>query len=70
MSEDRYHISMLFTSHVHGYAKGTWGKKPFTLTGGAGAPLGGKPDNTKWFYNYVKVNVSSKGVSYEVVKYR
>ena len=64
---DRYDVTMLFTSHIHGYFKGTWGKTPYFITGGAGAELVGN-DPAIYFYHYIKVNVSETGVTYDVVK--
>jgi len=64
---DRYDVNMLFASHIHGYFKGTWGKTPYIITGGAGAELVGT-DSADYFYHYIKVNVSDSGVTYDVVK--
>ena len=73
---DQYDVTMLFTSHIHGYFKGVWGKTPFIITGGAGSPLSGpsSQDNVSnttqsYFYNYILVNVTDSGVNYEVVRY-
>jgi Icc-related predicted phosphoesterase len=64
---DKYKISMIFTAHQHGYFTGKWGNSPYTVTGGAGAELGGE-DKTHFFHHYVKVDVSRSGVKYRVVK--
>lgn len=65
---DDYAVTMLFTSHIHGYFKGAWGKTPYIVSGGAGAPLAGfSPEH--FFYHYIKITVSPSGVRYEVVKY-
>ena len=70
---DQYNVTMVFTSHIHGYFKGVWGKTPFITTGGAGSPLSKPPNGVNstenYFYNYVLVNVTDSGVNYEVVKY-
>lgn len=71
---DKYNVTMLFTSHIHGYFRGVWGKTPFITTGGAGSPLSkplnnGSNSNENYFYNYVLVNVTDGGVSYKVVGY-
>lgn len=59
---DKYNVTMLFTSHVHAYYNGTWGKTPYIITGGAGAPLiNAGPDHS--FYNYILINVSNNGSS-------
>jgi len=64
---DKYHVSMLFCSHIHGYYKGYWQNTPFIITGGAGAKLAGT-DPSHYFYHYIKVNISEQGVQYEVVR--
>ncbi|HCZ07114.1 MAG: hypothetical protein PWP37_86 [Thermotogota bacterium] len=65
---DRYNVSMVFASHIHGFFKGVWGNTPFIITGGAGAELVGT-DPKHYFYHYVKVTVDPKqGISYDVVK--
>ena len=64
---DKYNITMLFASHIHGYYKGIWGKTPYIITGGAGAELTGS-DPEHYFYHYVKVNVSDNGLKYKVIK--
>jgi 3',5'-cyclic AMP phosphodiesterase CpdA len=62
---DQYNITMLFASHIHAYYRGKWGKTPYIITGGAGAPLSGKNPGHS-FYHYIKVSVSDKGIVYEV----
>ncbi|NOY87333.1 MAG: metallophosphoesterase [Deltaproteobacteria bacterium] len=64
---DKYHVSMLFCSHIHGYYKGYWKNTPFTITGGAGGELAGT-DPSHYFYHYMKVNISQEGIKYEVKK--
>ncbi|HMK54727.1 MAG TPA: metallophosphoesterase [Methanobacteriaceae archaeon] len=64
---DDNNVTMIFTSHIHGFYQGTWGKTPFLLTGGAGAPLE-YPDPNHNFYHYLKVSVSPENVDYQVVK--
>ncbi len=71
---DEYNVTMLFTSHIHGYFRGVWGKTPFIITGGAGSPLSkpvvnGSNSTQNYFYHYVLVNVTDQGVNYEIVKY-
>ncbi len=66
---DRYPITMLFASHIHGYFRGVWGKTPYTITGGAGAELFGT-DPTHYFYHYIRVNVKGKRVAYDIVKFK
>jgi hypothetical protein len=65
---DQYHVTLLLTSHIHGFFSGTWGSTPYIVTGGAGAPLVGS-DSQHFFYNYVRIHVSNQGESYEVVKF-
>ena len=64
---DEYNITMVFASHIHGYWNGTWGKTSYIITGGAGAELLGI-DPEHYFYHYIIVNVTNKGVTYEVKK--
>ena len=64
---DRHDITMLFVSHIHGYFRGTWGKTPYIITGGAGAALAGS-DPEHYFYHYIKVDVDAEDVNYEVVR--
>jgi hypothetical protein len=64
---DKNNTTMLFVSHIHGYYRGVWGKTPYTITGGAGAPLYGS-DLKHFFYHYIKVNVFEDEVEYKVVK--
>ncbi len=70
---DRYNITMLFTSHIHGYFQGTWGKTPFLTTGGAGSPLSKPPAGVNgtenYFYHYILISVTDEGVNYDVVEY-
>ena len=63
---DRYHVTMLFASHIHFYYRGKWHQTPFIITGGAGAPL--KHYRGHGFYHYVKVIVTGEDVTYKVVK--
>jgi hypothetical protein len=60
---DKYHVTMLFCSHIHNYFHGKWHKTPFIITGGAGAPL-----KKNGFYHYIKVQVNGKDVKYKVMK--
>ncbi len=65
---DAYNVTLVLCGHIHGYFHGTWGKTPYIITGGAGGEIIGGIDKEHYFYHYVVVNVSSKGVSYSVVK--
>ncbi len=64
---DQYKIDMIFTAHQHGYFTGHWGKTPYTVTGGAGAELGGE-DKKHFFHHYVLVNVKGSNTSYQAVQ--
>ncbi len=64
---DRYDVTMLFTSHIHQYDRGTWGKTPYIITGGAGGELAGTdPDHN--FFHFIRVDVSPGGAAFEVVR--
>jgi len=59
-------VTMIFASHMHNYYQGTWGKTPFIISGGAGAP----PEiNHAPNHHYMVVDVTDKGVDYKVVYY-
>ena len=60
---DKFHVTILFCSHIHSFYKGFWHNTPYIISGGAGAPLveGG-------FFHYIKVTVDDEKVKYEVVK--
>ncbi|KFZ21898.1 Metallophosphoesterase [Thermotoga neapolitana LA10] len=63
----KYDITMVFAGHIHGYFRGEWNGVPYIITGGAGAELfGTNPEH--YFYHFIKVHVSPKGVNYEVIK--
>ncbi len=64
---DKYNVTMLFGSHLHGYYRGIWGKTPYIITGGAGAPLKGL-DSQNEFYHFILVNVSDNNVNYQLIK--
>lgn len=64
---DESNVTMLFVSHIHGFYKGTWGRTPYIITGGAGTKLDGN-DPGHYFHHYVKVSVSDQGVKYRVVR--
>ncbi len=40
---DANNVTMIFASHIHNYYTGTWGKTPYIISGGAGAP----PENNQ-----------------------
>ncbi len=52
----KYRITRVFAAHVHGYFTGNWSGLPYTITGGAGAPLYGA-DLDHFFYHYLTVAV-------------
>lgn len=62
----KYHVSHIYTGHVHGYWKGMWGTIPYTVTAGAGARLYSN-DPTHGFHHYLKVRVKEGRIHEEVV---
>ncbi len=63
---DANNVTMIFTSHIHNYYTGIWGKTPFIVSGGAGAP---PENNHPPNHHYIVVNVSDGTVTYTPVKY-
>ena len=63
---DSNNVTMIFASHVHNYYNGTWGKTPFIISGGAGAP---PEENHPPFHHYIFVNVTDNSFNYFVVPY-
>ncbi len=61
----QYCVTHIFAGHIHGYFTGNWEGVPFTLTGGAGAPLSGA-DPEHYFYHYVKVTLRGDRVEIQV----
>ena len=61
---EKYHVTMIFASHIHAYFKGRWGKTPYIITGGAGAPH----TRDDGFYHYIVVSVGENGVEYMLNK--
>lgn len=59
-------ITHIFCSHIHGYYRGNWEGIPYTISGGAGAPLIGT-DPAHYFYHYLKVRVRGGAVTVETV---
>ncbi len=63
----KYKVSHIFAAHIHGYYAGNWDGLPYTITGGAGAPLyGNNPQHV--FYHYLKVSINGGKVQVEVRK--
>ena len=62
----RYRVTHIFCSHIHGYYSGDWEGIPYTISGGAGAPLVGT-DPQHYFFNYLRVHVKGASVTIEVV---
>ena len=52
----QYHVTHIFAGHIHSYFSGDWDGVPYTITGGAGAPLYGTDPN-HFFYHYLKVTL-------------
>jgi hypothetical protein len=65
---DRYNVTMLFTSHIHGFYRGMWGKTPYIITGGAGAELYGN-DPEHYFYHYIKATIAPSGVTFDIERF-
>jgi serine/threonine-protein phosphatase CPPED1 len=61
----KYQVSHVFAAHLHGYYAGAWDGLPYTITGGAGAPLYGK-DTRHDFYHYAKVTIAGGKVKVQV----
>jgi 3',5'-cyclic AMP phosphodiesterase CpdA len=61
----RYRVSHIFAGHIHSYFSGTWDGAPYTITGGAGAPLYGT-DPEHFFHHYLKVTLKAGEVHVEV----
>jgi len=64
---DKYNVTMLFVSHIHGYFKWIWGKTHYIITWGWGAELAGS-DPKHYFYHYIKVSINNNSIKYDVVK--
>jgi hypothetical protein len=61
----RYRVTHVFASHMHGYWAGERQGIPYTVTGGAGAVLrGGDPEHH--FFHYLKVSVGNGRVDAQV----
>jgi hypothetical protein len=61
----QYRVTHIFTGHIHGYFNGNWDGVPYTITGGAGAPLAGT-DPGHSFYHYLKVTLRGDQVEVQV----
>ncbi len=64
---DEYGVTAAFASHARGVYQGTWGRTPYVVTGGAGAPIE-SPDDACRYHNFVKVSVFQDQVDFEVVR--
>jgi hypothetical protein len=61
----QYRVTHIFAGHIHSYFTGNWDGVPYTITGGAGAPLYGT-DPEHFFYHYLKVTLQAGKVHVEV----
>ncbi len=61
----KYRVSHIFAAHIHSYYNGIWDGMPYTITGGAGAPLYGD-DPRHDFYHYLKVAMDGKQIQIQV----
>jgi 3',5'-cyclic AMP phosphodiesterase CpdA len=58
----RYQVTHVFAGHIHSYFTGNWDGVPYTVTGGAGAPLYGT-DPQHDFYHYLKVTLTADKIA-------
>lgn len=63
---DANNVTMIFASHIHNYYTGVWGKTPFIISGGAGAPA---EENHPANHHYIVVNITNNVINYTVVHY-
>jgi 3',5'-cyclic AMP phosphodiesterase CpdA len=61
----KYRVTHIFAAHIHGYFAGNWDGVPYTVTGGAGAPLYGT-DPEHFFYHYLKITLRGDHVEVQV----
>jgi len=63
---DANNVTIIFASHIHNYYHGTWGRTPYIISGGAGAPAetGHSPN-----HHYIVVDVSNRGIDYKLIHY-
>jgi hypothetical protein len=61
----QYCVSHIFAGHIHGYFSGNWDGVPYTISGGAGAPLYAT-DPQHYFYHYLKVTLKEGKVYLKV----
>ena len=61
----RHRVTHIFTGDIHAYYTGHWDGTPYTITGGAGAPM--KFDDAQhYFFNYLKVTLVQGRVQIQV----
>lgn len=61
----KYRVTHAFAAHLHSHYTGNWGGVPYTISGGAGAQLGGA-DPAHDFFHYLKVTVHGTRVRVKV----
>jgi serine/threonine-protein phosphatase CPPED1 len=61
----QHRVSHIFAGHIHSYFSGHWDGVPYTITGGAGAPLYGT-DPAHFFYHYLRLTLKAGEVKVEV----
>ena len=61
----QYRVTHIFAGHIHSYFSGHWDGVPYTITGGAGAPLYGT-DPKHFFHHYLKVTLRGDHVEVQV----
>jgi len=65
---NKYDVTTVFTSHIHGYFNESYGNTSYIITGGAGGEI--RPsDPEHYFYHYINVCVNGKNVDYEVIRF-
>lgn len=63
---DANNVTMIFASHIHNYYTGKWGKTPYIISGGAGAPPeNNQPPN----YHYIVINITNNKITYTKIQY-
>lgn len=61
----KYKVTHVFAAHIHDYYAGAWEGLPYTISGGAGAPLYGA-DPQHAFFHYLKVSIQGDQVQIQV----
>jgi hypothetical protein len=62
----KYKVTHVFAAHIHSYYANAWDGIPFTISGGAGAPLYNNEDPEHAFFHYLKVSIQGDRVQIQV----